>query len=183
MAVSEVFLPFARSHAHKRNILPVLFDNIRSILTIFVTVPVMIIVAAPIVIALFPTVMFVCAHDDWCDQGRGHTHPSENQKMFHAVALLEERWQVASQWCALKGKSFAPSLRIRRSTTGGQVTTLGHLLSPRRAAGLEALLQRDGQPCARLLHRLQYPEQQLLLNAEKFVIVSGLHVGVGLDIQ
>jgi predicted branched-subunit amino acid permease len=63
MAIPEIFLPFARPHTHKRNILPVLFHDIGAILAVFAIVPVMIVAAVPIVITLFP-MMLLSRHDD-----------------------------------------------------------------------------------------------------------------------
>jgi len=68
VAVPEVFLPAANIYPHKGNIYPVLFHQIRTVLTILAVVPVMIVVMIPIVIAVF-TAMVVSHGSHWGDQG------------------------------------------------------------------------------------------------------------------
>jgi hypothetical protein len=51
MPVPEIFLPAANTHAHKWNIYPVPFHQVRAIAAIFVGAPIMIIVMFSIVIA------------------------------------------------------------------------------------------------------------------------------------
>src|ERR1022692_4021809 len=61
MAIPEVFLPPTNIHFHKRNIRPVLLHQVRTVLTIFAVVPIMIVAVVPIAIALF-TKMVVSHH-------------------------------------------------------------------------------------------------------------------------
>jgi hypothetical protein len=68
VAVPEVFLPAANIYPDKGNIYPVLFHQIRAVLTILVVVPVMIVVMIPIVVAVF-TAMVVSHGGDCGDQG------------------------------------------------------------------------------------------------------------------
>ena len=68
VTVLEVFPPMANIHLHKRNIHPVLLNQVRAVLTIFVAVPIMIVATVPIVIAPF-TMMVVSHHRNWGNHG------------------------------------------------------------------------------------------------------------------